>query len=374
MLESNTIDLMSTYRKYLVSVSIGKGLGFFLTSILYCGFLCEPFALAGIVALALGIFWFRKERKKIGIGKHASELTIVLMLATFPLYGVYMMITAIFLQAIFNGLALLFIGSGFFAIGLISVYIDRKTKKLSFFFMILSLLFLICVPIVNAYQTMAYRGFVGYWVSTPYQGYTIPLILASAAFFILGCISILRMKFWVTKESSKNTKPIEKNKTEPYSTFDKREKVIGAVFGVSAHNLGFACLVLGSLSLIGAAIAYAPTGVSILTWTIPSTALGGYTLSLIILGSAFFVLGPAFILYEQTKRGGFFLALSGSFALMVAAFAHGYRTMAVGAFNTGEPYLYPITPLREHTLPIVAVSVFFLVLGYGVMLRRVGLD
>ena len=77
---------------------------------------------------------------------------------------------------------------------------------------------------------------------------------------------------------------------------------------------------------------------------------------------------------QQTKRGGFFLALSGSFALMVAAFAHGYRTMAVGAFNTGEPYLYPITPLREHTLPIVAVSVFFLVLGYGVMLRRVGLD
>ena len=113
-------------------------------------------------------------------------------IATIPLYVIYAYSLAFILQAFFDGLALLFLGCGFFAIGLVGVYAKKSPKKLGIFFMILSLIFFLGIPIVNSYQVLAQRW--GTWIATPYEGYTLPLILVSVAFFLLGCALFFHKK------------------------------------------------------------------------------------------------------------------------------------------------------------------------------------
>jgi dipeptide/tripeptide permease len=100
------------------------------------------------------------------------------------------------------------------------------------------------------------------------------------------------------------------------------------------------------------------------------TPLGEYPLSLIILSVALLVLGPIFMLHEKSKGRGFSLALLGSFGLMFASFAHGYRILALEKIEAGESYFRFVNPLREYTLPIVLVSAAFLILGYALMLSK----
>jgi len=342
-----------------------------MVSLSFGFFLGMPIAFAGLVALVSGVLWFFIERKKMGFGKGASVLTIVLMpIVTIPLYIIYMQSLGIFLQAVFDGLALLFIGSGFFSVGLICVYIERKPKKLGFSFMILSLLFLIGVPLVNEYRVLATRWFT--WIATPYEGYTIPLILVTVAFFLLGCVSILYMKFLAIRKSLVDTTIIKQKRTEEDCTYEKREELIGArKFFVSSCDAGFICLVFGSLCLIGAAVMYAPSGPTPISWTIPGTPSRELTLSLIIFGAALFALGFNFILYQKSERFSFLVGLLGSLILMFAAFAQGYRILAVADFSFfGEPVLYPVNPFREFTLPIVLAGILFVVFSCALMLRK----
>jgi hypothetical protein len=367
-------NFISRKNKLLIGITIGIGLGLFLiASLSFPSFLGMPIALASLVAFVLGVVWFLNKRNETGFGVVASVLTLVLMpIATIPLYIFYMLIPSIFLQAPFDGLALLFIGSGFFSVGLICVYIERKPKKLGFSFMILSLLFLIGVPLVNGYQIMASRGVYGSWIATPYEGYTIPLILVTVAFFLLGCVSILYMKFLAIRKSLVDTTIIKQKRTEEDCTYEKREELIGArKFFVSSCDAGFICLVIGSLCLIGAAVMYAPSGPTPISWTIPGTFSKELTLSLIIFGAALFALGFNFILYQKSERFSFLVGLLGSLVLMFAAFAHGYRIMAVGDFSFfGEPVLYPVNPFREFTLPIVLVGILFVVFSCALMFRK----
>jgi len=340
-----------------------------MVSLSFGSFLGMPIAFAGLVALVSGVLWFFIERKKTGFGKGASVLTIVLMpIVTIPLYIIYMQSLGIFLQAVFDGLALLFAGSGFFAVGLIGIYIEKKPKKLGFSFMILSLLFLIGVPLVNEYRVLATRWFT--WIATPYKEYTIPLFLVSIAFFILGCVSIFYERILARRNNLVNTKTIEQDKTKPHLTYDKEEEVIGVrKFCVPSCNVGFICLILGSLSIIGAAVVYAPNGPSPLVWGLMSTSIEECTLPLIILSIALFFLGSTFMLYEKSKKPGFLVGISGSLAIMFAAFVYGYRTLAIGRFDTGEPYFYSIYPFREYTFPIFIVGILLVVFGYTLVFR-----
>ena len=367
-------NFISRKNKLLISMTIGIGLGLFLiASLSFASFLGMPIALASLVAFVLGVVWFLNKRKEIGFGVVASVLTLVLMpIATIPLYIFYWLTLIVFLQAPCDGLALLFIGSGFFSVGLICVYIERKPKKLGFSFMILSLLFLIGVPLVNGYQIMASRGIFGSWIATPYEGYAIPLILVTVAFFLLGCVSILYMKFLAIRKSLVDTTIIKQKRTEEYYTYEKREELIGArKFFVSSCDAGFICLVFGSLCLIGAAVMYAPSGPTPISWTIPGTPSRELTLSLIIFGAALFALGFNFILYQKSERFSFLVGLLGSLVLMFAAFAHGYRIMAIADFSFfGEPVLYPVNPFREFTLPIVLAGILFVVFSCALMLRK----
>ena len=106
----------SRINKVLISITIGIGLGLFLiVSLFRFSFWDIPIGFAGIVPFVFGIVWFLKERKKMGFGVIGSVWTIVLMpIATIPLYGIYLQTLGIFLQACFESLALLFLGSGFF--------------------------------------------------------------------------------------------------------------------------------------------------------------------------------------------------------------------------------------------------------------------
>ena len=217
------LNLTSKYGKLLISISIGIGLGLFLfASILFGDIETMLFSFIGLVAFMMVILWFLIERKRIGFGVVASISTIVLIpIATIPLYFIYMNTLGIFLQAVFDDLALLFLGSGFLAIGFIGVYIQRKPKKLGFSFLILGFLFLIGVPLVNGYQVMVSR-FGSTWIATPYEGYTIPLILVSVAFFLLGCVSFLHMKFLAISKSLRDTTVIKQERIEGDFTHEKK--------------------------------------------------------------------------------------------------------------------------------------------------------
>jgi predicted transporter len=322
----------------------------------------------GYAVFALGIVWFLIERGKMGFGKTASIITIVLLpIATIPLYIIHIFVIGISLGAYAEGLALLFVGSGFFAVGLIGVYINRKPKKIGLFFVILGLLFLLGAPLVNAYQVTAYRW--GTWIATPYQDYTLPLVLVCAAFCLFGCASTLYTRLSRRSQNVGSVELVQQGSFKQVSVCGKQEQTVESVKVKNFNKLGFLCMVLGSLSLICAAIAYAPMSPSPIAWSVPETTLREYTISLIILCAALFVLGFTLMFHEKPRRFGFDLAISGSFALMFAAFLHGFRIQAVGYFDFGE-YLYPINPFREYTLPTLLAGGIILVLGYALMLRK----
>jgi hypothetical protein len=124
------------------------------------------------------------------------------------------------------------------------------------------------------------------------------------------------------------------------------------------------------LSLIGAAVVYAPTGPTPLTFSVPSTPLQEYTLAFILASIAFFVLGLGLVLYAKSEKLGFFLVVVGSLALFIAAFAYGYRTDITELVFGYVPLTRAISPYREYALPIAMASAVLLVVGYAFLVRK----
>jgi hypothetical protein len=360
------LNLTPKVIKFVIGISVGFGLGFFLLSgMCSWSWLNAPFERVGYVIFALGILWFLIERGKMGFGKAASIITIVLLpIVTIPLYIIHIFTIGILIGAYFEGLALLFVGSGFFSVGLLGAYINRKPKKMGLYFVILGLLFLLGVPLVNLYQVTAQRW--GTWIATPYQGYTLPIFLVCAAFCLLGCASTL-----YTRLSKKvgSVELVQQESLEQVSVCEKQEQTIVSIKVRNFNKLGFICMVLSSLSLIFAAIAYAPMSPSPIAWSVPETTFREYIISMIISCVALFVLGFTFMFHQKPRRFGFRLAILGSFALMFAAFLHGFRIQAVGNWDFGD-YLYPINPFREYTIPTLLASGILLVIGYALMLKK----
>jgi len=360
------------YNKLFISISIGIGLGLFLmASFLSFAYWDMPIGFASIIPFTLGVVWFLKERQKIGFGVITSIFTIVLIpIATIPLIFIYGESLGIFLQTgTITGLALHFLGFAFLAIGLIRVYIDKRPKKLGFFFTILSLLFLIGIILVNGYQVLASR-FGSTWVATPYQGYTIPLILVSGAFLVLSCVSFLQMKFLVLNKSVEETTIIKQERNHGDHANEKRDGIIWAKkFCISYCDTGFILLIFSSLSLIVAAVMYAPAGPFM--WSIPITSSRELTLPLIIFSVASFTLGFNFILFKRVVRFGFLLGVLGSFFLIASSFVDGYDPIVnlfeIGFVPMGSSY---INPLGEYALLLFLTSLPFLVIGYTIMLRN----
>ena len=351
-------------------MSIGIGLGLFLLlSCSFPGFLLMPIALLGLVAFILGIVWFIIEHKNIGFSLSASIFTIALMpVATIPLYILYFYSLGFILQAIFDGLALLFVGSGFFAIGLIGVYAQKSPKKLGIFFMILSLIFFLGILPVNEYKVLATRW--GTWIATPYEGYTIPLILVGIGFFLMGCGLIFYKKSLDEKKwliESKLT--IQEKTTKDLTSKINVIEIISRKFGILGDNFGFICLILSSLSLILAAVFYAPNGPTPLTWGIGQTPSRELTIACIILSIAFFFHGSLVILYGKSKGLGLFLGIFGSFILFGAGFAHGFRIDVRELVFGYVPVINYVRPFRNYSFILFLSSFPFLIMSYVLLLR-----
>jgi len=226
------LNLKSKCGKLLICISIGISLGLFLFTIMLFGDLATmPFSIAGLVAFVIVILWFLKERKKIGFGAVASIFTVVVMpIATIPLNFIYGESLGIFLQTgTFRGLALLFLGSGVLAIGLIGVYIEKNPKKLGLFFMSLSLIFFLVILPFKGYEVLVRRWDT--WIFTPYEEYTIPLILVGVAFLLLGSISFLYSKSWQMGIRLIDAKQIKQ------ISIDQLIKEYGTEWGAAGKNI-----------------------------------------------------------------------------------------------------------------------------------------
>jgi hypothetical protein len=118
------------------------------------------------------------------------------------------------------------------------------------------------------------------------------------------------------------------------------------------------------LSLIGAAVVYAPMGPWPISYSVPGTPLEGYALAFVLASAGFFVFGLALMLYQKSNKLGFFSAALGSLLLFGAAFADGYKARITEVVFDDVKVARFVNPYREYALPIVLVSVVFLALSF----------
>jgi hypothetical protein len=239
--------------------------------------------------------------------------------------------------------ALYFALAGTAAFIAVILYANRRPKTLAFSFLAAAIPPLLALPIVNLYKIQVINfGFQEYVL--PYAGYTIPLILVSAAFFLLGSLMLLH----------------KKNRNLPNNP----------TTGSNPKKAGFFLAVLSPMSLIAAAIVYAPMGPIPVSSTVPGTPLREYTLGLIIASAALLALGTALSFYKKPNRFGFLWAASGSAILFAASFAHAYRTHITELVFGYVPVSRDINPIREYALPLFLVGTSLSALGYALMLQK----
>jgi hypothetical protein len=235
-----------------------------------------------------------------------------------------------------TGWAWYFAFAGIISFIAVFLYVNKVPRKLGSSFIAAGLLSLIIIPIVNTYKTPVMH--LGYEFSiAPYEGYTIPLILMSTAFILLGSIVLLHKKL-------------------PSWT--------------KLRVAGFFLVVLSPMSLIAAAIAYAPFGPSPPFYTVPGNELRDFTLPFVFVSIALFSLGSALILYRRPSSHSFLGLTLGSSFLFICGFAYAYKTyiteLVFGYVPVGR-YIYPI---REYTLPLFLVGTALLTAGYLLMAKK----
>ncbi|MGD9130209.1 MAG: hypothetical protein PVH73_01380 [Candidatus Bathyarchaeota archaeon] len=267
---------------------------------------------------------------------------------------------------------LLFAASSFFAIGLVGVYGDRKYRKLGFCYLTTSLLFLIGAPFVNFYKINVIDKLREInSVTAVYREYTLPFILVSIAFFILGCTLILYRKFQTTtKQNLDDVKIAEQEKIKRDSTCNNQRETNGVKRStINFKSLGFSFMVFSPLILIWAAIIYRSAGV----WrgTVPVVGnLVDCALPVGLIGVALFALGFGLMLYKKSARLRFFLVASGSVVLIIAGFAYIHEIEFTELVFGYVPLRHHINPYRDFTLPLILASLVPLILGYISMLNK----
>ena len=272
--------LMSNIMNFLSKVSLGIGLSYssvvflmILSLFFPLNNLTGPMAFLGYFS-ACGFVYLYVLKKSF---KFDSSMVPKVCLGVF-ISAVSTFVLMLQVSSIPVSLPSFFAVSMFLAIGLIGIYGDRQHRKLGFCFMALGLLFLVCVPIVNVWQIRGGYGHEGYpfYYDTIYDVYTIPLILASFAFFGLGSILIL----------------YRKSQTQKMQKIDDGTLLEQERFSINFGNLGFSFMVFSQLSLVCAAIVYAQRGLR--SWefsTHPSTAL-----QFVVVAAVLFTLGFSFML------------------------------------------------------------------------------
>lgn len=277
------------------------------------------------------------------------------------------------IKTIFFPISLLpssFLVSGFLVAGLVGIYGYEKYRKIGFCCMALSLLFLVWVPIVNVWQIRSgYGGELWPFVySALYSVYTIPLILASFAFFVLGIMLIRYKKAQTAKVQNLGDIPIVEQETFKRDSAGNLQEETTALekININLKSLGFSLILSSQLSIIWAATVYVRWGLR--SWEFSIDAFGA--LPFIAIGVALFALGVASMLYKKPKRLGFLVVASGSVALIAATFAYVY---GAGNYYSSDGWgllLDFVTPYRDFTPPLLLASIVLFVLGYALMLKK----
>ena len=367
--------LISDIIKFLSKVSIGIGLTY--SSMIFIMILGSFFPLnnvtgsivcMGLIFFALGIAVIYAHKKSIKL----NFLMLVKMCSGFFLSVIFPFTFLYYVFPIGGFVPLLFAAASFFAIGLVGIYGDRQYRKLGFCFLTLSLLFVIGAPLVNVWELpVGYGTEISPITFQPvFREYTLPLILVSVAFFVLGSILILYKKSQTTKQHLDNTKIIEQENTKCDTTCNnQRETNAVTKSTVNFKNLGFSFMVSSPILVIWAAIIYRSEGV----WrgTVPVVLnFVDYALPVGLIGVALFALGFGLMLYKESTRLGFFLVASGSVVLVIAGFAYVYEIEFTESVFGYIPRIHHINPYRDFTLPLILVSLVPLILGYILMLKN----
>jgi len=296
--------LMSDIIKFLSNVSIGIGLTY--SSMVFLMILSLFFPLNNVTGwiawlgyvCAFGFAYFYVYKKSF---KFDSLMILKSCLGVFFI-ALFTLVLMFNVSSIPISLPSFFAVSAFLAIGLIGIFGDRKYRKLGFCFLTLSLLFLICVPIVNVWQIRAGYGDVAspFYYSAIYSVYTIPLILTSFSFFVLGTMLILYKKSQTKMiQNMGDTKVIEQEDFKLNSTCNTFGETNGVEkFKTNFKNLGFSFMVFSQLSFIWAAIVYAQRGLR--SWEFSTHPIS--SLQFVVIGVVLFVLGYSFMLKKSRIR------------------------------------------------------------------------
>jgi hypothetical protein len=367
--------LISDIIKFLSKVSIGIGLTY--SSIIFIMMLGSFFPLNNVTGslVCMGLLFFALGIAVIYAHKKAIKLNFLLLVKFCSGFFLSVIFPFALLYHVFpigGFVPLLFAASSFFAIGLVGIYGNRKYRKLGFCFLTSSLLFFIGVPLVNVWELpVGYGTEISPIIFQPvFREYTIPLIIVSVAFFILGSILILYKKFQTTKQNLDDTTILEQENTKCDTTCNnQRETNAVKKSTINFRSLGFSFMVSSPILVIWAAIIYRSEGV----WrgTVPVVLnFVDYALPVGLIGVALFALGFGLMLYKESTRLGFFLVASGSVVLIIAGFAYVYEIEFKELVFGYVPRIYHINPYRDFTLPLILVSLVPLILGNTLMMLK----
>jgi hypothetical protein len=260
--------------------------------------------------------------------------------------------------------------SSFLIAGLVGIYGYKKYRKIGFCCMALSLLFLVWVPIVNVWQIRS--GYGGgrfpFVYSALHSVYTVPLILASFAFFVLGITLIIYKKSQTINVQNLGDTPIAEQETFKQDTTGniQEETTAAGKTNINFKSLGFSLILFSQLSIIWAAIFYVYQGFR--SWELYIDAFSA--LPFLTIGVALFALGVASLLYKKPKKLGFLVVASGSAALITAAFAYTYDTQTSYSSDGWGLLFDSVTPYREFTQPLLLASIALFAVGYILMLKK----
>jgi hypothetical protein len=352
--------------KFLSKVSIGIGLTY--ASMMFVMMLGSFVPLNNVTGslVCMGLIFSVLGIAVIYAHKKAVKVNFLMLMKFCSGFFLSVIFPFAFLYCIFpigGFVPLLFAASSFFAMGLVGIYGDRKYMKLGFCFLTLSSLFFIGAPLVNVWELpVGYGTEISPITFQPvFREYTLPLILVSAAFFVLGSMLILYKKSQTMKQRLDNTMILEQENVRYENAVTKST--------VNFRSLGFSFMVSSPILVIWAAIIYRSEGV----WrgTVPvALNLVDYALPVGLIGVALFALGFGLMLYKESARLGLSLVASGSVILVTAGFAYVYEIEFKELVFGYVPLIHHINPYRDFTLPLILVSLVPLILGYILMVKK----
>jgi hypothetical protein len=255
-------------------------------------------------------------------------------------------------------LTLLMVGCGFFSIGLIGMYIDKKAGSLALLFVMLAILFFSFVPVAGMYKEV---GFFEFYVPIS-QRYPIQLSLAGLSFLLWGILSKLFARFYSSKTLSGTLSIDEITKPELNKTLN--------LGGKSSFNrmklIGFLLLIIAPIGFMVAAHIYQPPSISMDIFFGTRTSFAELSLLMVSVSTGLFIFGGVSTISQKSKLLLSFVA-AGSLVLIAATFAYVYQAPITSLTFGYIPTINYNTIYRVYALPLLITSVVFYVVGIILM-------